>query len=225
MLIHRLLKIKVIYLFFIFFCLVISNPSLSDQLIVTKTKNPTKIIDRYGNKFFIGKNYILKIGDYAVSRNENSYFIFEDIKICLGRNSSIKFNEISYKNNNVVIEHLRGSVFINNKNYRKLKIKLKVLDNFITKFNKIYVNQFNKNKFIFHSFSKISFKEKEKSHIKLKKNFSYKFDNVIAKTEIKNILNDPLITQCKLDKKNISNNKRNLFKCFTNGAKITCGYK
>ena len=64
----------------------------------------------------------------------------------------------------------------------------------------------------------------KKSQIKLKKNFSYKFDNILAKTKIKNILNDPLITQCKLEK-NISNNKKNLFKCFPNGAKITCGYK
>ena len=221
---HRLLNIKVIYLFFIFFCLVNSNLSLSDELIVTKTKNPTKIIDLYGNKFFISKNYILKVGDYAVSRNENSYFIFENIKICLGSNSSIKFNEISYKDNHIVIEHLRGSVFIHNKNYRKLKIKLKVLNNFITKFNKIYVNHFNKNKFIFHSFSQISFKENEKSQINLKKNFSYKFDNILAKTKIKNILNDPLITQCKLEK-NIGNNKKNLFRCFPNGTKITCGYK
>lgn len=221
---HRLLNITVMYLF-IFFYLVNSSPSLSNKLIVTETKNPTKIIDRYGNKFFISKNYILKIGDYAVSRNKNSYFIFEDIKLCLGRNSSIKFNDISYKKNQILIEHLKGSVFINNKNYRRLKVKLKILDNFITKFNKIYVNHLNKKKYIMHSFSQIIFKENEKSQINLKKNFSYKFDNILAKTEIKNILNDPLITQCKLEKKNIGNNKKGLFRCFANGTKITCGYK
>ena len=55
---------------------------------------------------------------------ENSYLILNGIKICLGVNSSLKFKKIFNKKNEIFIEHLKGSIFINQRTNYKIKIKI-----------------------------------------------------------------------------------------------------
>ena len=82
MLNHRLYKIKLKYFFFISFFFLNSFSANSVELIVKQIKNPIKLIDKYGNNFFINENYIFKNGDFINSTDENSYLILNGIKIC-----------------------------------------------------------------------------------------------------------------------------------------------
>ena len=83
---------------------------IAKELIISEIKNIIENVDIYGNKFILNKNYIIKDGDFIKSKNQNSYFVFDNIKICLAKNSSIKFKEI--KNNNVLLEHLKGNLLV-----------------------------------------------------------------------------------------------------------------
>ena len=86
------------------------------------------------------------------SKNKISYLTFNKVKICLAKNSSIKVKKI--KNNYMVIEHLKGSLLVNKENNSKLKLQIQILDNLILDItDKIYTNQFEKNKFLLRSFS------------------------------------------------------------------------
>ena len=80
---HRLYKIKSRFSFFILLVFIISYSASSKDLIVKEIKNEIKIIDKYGNNFFLKQNYILKNGDFLQSINKNSYLVFDKIKICL----------------------------------------------------------------------------------------------------------------------------------------------
>ena len=93
-----LVQIKLRYFFFISLIFVNSFSANSVELIVNKIENPIKLIDKYGNKFFLNNNYILKNGDFLNSKDKSSFLIFNDVKICLGVNSSFKFKEILNKN-------------------------------------------------------------------------------------------------------------------------------
>ena len=202
MLNHRLYKIKLKYFFFISFFFLNSFSANSVELIVKQIKNPIKLIDKYGNNFFINENYIFKNGDFINSTDENSYLILNGIKICLGVNSSLKFNEIFHKKNEIFIEHLKGSIFINQRtNY---KIKIKIFKNLISDFkHKIYTNIFDKNKFILQSFSKINFLQENKKSKNLEKNITYLFSDILKKTKIVNISEDPLFKECESKEKKI----------------------
>ena len=78
----------------------------------------------------------------------------ESTKRCLDINSSLKFKKIFNKKNVIFIEHLKGSIFINQRTNHKIKIKIKIVKNLISNFkHKIYTNIFDRNKFILQSFS------------------------------------------------------------------------
>ena len=224
MLNHRLYKIKLKYFFFISLFFFNSFSANSVELTVKQIKNPIKLIDKYGNNFFINENYILKNGDFINSIDENSYLILNGIKICLGVNSSLKFNEIFNKKNEIFIEHLKGSIFINQRtNY---KIKIKIFKNLISDFkHKIYTNIFDKNKFILQSFSKINFIQENKKSKNLEKNITYLFSDILKKTKIVNISEDPLFKECESKEKKIQLNERKKFKCVPRGSELVCGYR
>ena len=224
MLNHRLYNIKLKYFFFISFFFLNSFSANSVELIVKQIKNPIKLIDKYGNNFFINENYIFKNGDFINSTDENSYLILNGIKICLGVNSSLKFNEIFNKKNEIFIEHLKGSIFINQRtNY---KIKIKIFKNLISDFkHKIYTNIFDKNKFILQSFSKINFIQENKKSKNLEKNFTYLFSDILKKTKIVNISEDPLFKECESKEKKIQLNEQKKFKCVPRGSELVCGYR
>ena len=224
MLNHRLYKIKLKYFFFISFFFLNSFSANSVELIVKQIKNPIKLIDKYGNNFFINENYIFKNGDFINSTDENSYLILNGIKICLGVNSSLKFNEIFNKKNEIFIEHLKGSIFINQRtNY---KIKIKIFKNLISDFkHKIYTNIFDKNKFILQSFSKINFIQENKKSKNLEKNITYLFSDILKKTKIVNISEDPLFKECESKQKKIQLNEQKKFKCVPRGSELVCGYR
>ena len=224
MLNHRLYKIKLKYFFFISFFFLNSFSANSVELIVKQIKNPIKLIDKYGNNFFINENYIFKNGDFINSADENSYLILNGIKICLGVNSSLKFNEIFNKKNEIFIEHLKGSIFINQRtNY---KIKIKIFKNLISDFkHKIYTNIFDNNKFIIQSFSKINFIQENKKSKNLEKNITYLFSNILKKTKIVNISEDPLFKECESKEKKIQLNEQKKFKCVPRGSELVCGYR
>ena len=224
MLNHRLYKIKLKYFFFISFFFLNSFSANSVELIVKQIKNPIKLIDKYGNNFFINENYIFKNGDFINSTDENSYLILNGIKICLGVNSSLKFNEIFNKKNEIFIEHLKGSIFINQRtNY---KIKIKIFKNLISDFkHKIYTNIFDKNKFILQSFSKINFIQENKKSINLEKNITYLFSDILKKAKIGNISEDPLFKECESKEKKIQLNEQKKFKCVPRGSELVCGYR
>ena len=224
MLNHRLYKIKLKYFFFISFFFLNSFSANSVELIVKQIKNPIKLIDKYGNNFFINENYIFKNGDFINSTDENSYLILNGIKICLGVNSSLKFKKIFNKKNEIFIEHLKGSIFINQRtNY---KIKIKIFKNLISDFkHKIYTNIFDKNKFILQSFSKINFIQENKKSKNLEKNITYLFSDILKKTKIVNISEDPLFKECESKEKKIQLNELKKFKCVPRGSELVCGYR
>ena len=91
------------------------------------------------------------------SKNKISYLTFNKVKICFAKNCSIKVKKI--KNNYMVIEHLIGSLLVNKEGNSKLKLQIQILDNLVLDItDKVYTNQFEKNKFLLRSFSGISFK-------------------------------------------------------------------
>ena len=86
------------YLFFVILSLVLNNTLHAKELIISEIKNKIETVNIYGNKFILNKNYIIKNGDFVKSKNQNSYFVFNNVKICLAKNSSVKFKEIKSKN-------------------------------------------------------------------------------------------------------------------------------
>ena len=214
------------YFLFILSIIVSFYSANSNELVVKQIKNQIKIIDKYGNNFFINKNYILKHGDFINSKNKNAYLIFNDIKICLGMNSSLKFREILNKKNEVLLEHLKGSIFINQKRNDKTKIKIKIFNNLILNFkNSIYINILDINKFILQSFSTINFIQENKKLINLKKNITYMFSDMLKKAKIENISDDPLFKECESKEKKIQLNNQKNFKCVPRGSELVCGYR
>ena len=214
------------YFLFILSIIVSFYSANSNELVVKQIKNQIKIIDKYGNNFFINENYILKHGDFINSKNKNAYLIFNDIKICLGMNSSLKFREILNKKNEVLLEHLKGSIFINQKRNDKTKIKIKIFNNLILNFkNSIYINILDINKFILQSFSTINFIQENKKLINLKKNITYMFSDMLKKAKIENISDDPLFKECESKEKKIQLNNQKNFKCVPRGSELVCGYR
>ena len=214
------------YFFFISLIFVNSFSANSVELIVKQIKNPIKLIDKYGNNFFINENYILKNGDFINSLDKNSYLIFNDIKICLGLNSSLKFKEIFNKKNELFIEHLKGSIFINQRTNHKIKIKIKIVKNLISNFkHKIYTNIFDKNKFILQSFSKTNFIQENKEPMNLEKNITYTFNEILKKAKIGNISDDPLFIECESKENKNQLNNQKIFKCVPRGSELVCGYR
>ncbi len=111
--IYRLFNFKLFkYLFLIPLLAPFNYQTFANELIISKLNNRIKLIDKYGNNFFINENYILKNGDFINSVDKNSYLIFNDIKICLGVNSSLKFKEIFKKKNEIFIEQLKRFKFL-----------------------------------------------------------------------------------------------------------------
>ena len=84
------------HLFFIL-TLFFNNTLIAKELIISEIKNKIENVDIYGNKFILNKNYIVKNGDFFKSKNQYSYFVFNNVKICLAKNSSVKFKEIKSK--------------------------------------------------------------------------------------------------------------------------------
>ena len=64
------------YLFFVILSLVFNNTIQAKELIISEIKNKIENVDIYGNKFVLNKNYIIKNGDFFISKNQNSYFVF-----------------------------------------------------------------------------------------------------------------------------------------------------
>ena len=213
------------YLFFVILCLLFNSPLHAKKLIISEIKNKIENVDIYGNKFILNKNYIIKNGDFFKSKNQNSYFVFDNIKICLAKNSSVKFREI--KNKNVILEHIRGNLLVNKIKNKSLKIEISIYKKFILDVKgKVYINQFDKNKFILRSFFGLSYKPfYSKQNFKLKKNTTYKYNGKLKETEISNILKDPLIINCLTNKTIVNFDKNYSFTCMQNGKKLVCGYK
>ena len=159
------------------------------------------------------------------SKNKISYLTFNKVKICLAKNSSIKVKKI--KNDYMVIEHLKGSLLVNKENNSKLKLQIQILDNLILDItDKIYTNQFEKNKFLLRNFSGVSFKSFNTKDIrKLKTNTTYKYDEKLQEIRINNILEDPLINNCIINNKSFNSNNLKSFSCIPTGKKLICGYK
>ena len=213
------------YLLFILLTLFFNNTLIAKELIISEIKNKIENVDIYGNKFILNKNYIIKNGDFFKSKNQNSYFVFDNIKICLAKNSSIKFREI--KNKNVILEHIRGNFLVNKIKNKSLKVEISIYKKFILDVKgKVYINQFDKNKFILRSFFGLSYKPfYSKKMFKLKKNTTYKYALELKETMVSDILNDPLIMNCLTDKKIIDADKNYSFTCIQNGKRLVCGYK
>ena len=213
------------YLLFLLLTLFFNNTLIAKELIISEIKNKIENVDIYGNKFILNKNYIIKNGDFFKSKNQNSYFVFDNIKICLAKNSSIKFKEI--KNKNVILEHIRGNLLVNKIKNKSLKIEISIYKKFILDVKgKIYINQFNKNKFILRSFFGLSYKPfHSKKMFELKKNTTYEYAVELKETMVSNILNDPLIINCLTNKKIIDADKNYSFTCIQNGKRLVCGYK
>lgn len=216
---------KVKYLFLVILSLVLNSVLHAKELIISEIKNKIENVDIYGNKFILNKNYIIKNGDFVKSKNQNSYFVFNNVKICLAKNSSVKFKEI--KSKNVILEHIKGNVLVNKIKNKSLKVEISIYKKFI--FNvkdKVYINQFNKNKFIVRSFFGLSYKPfYSKQAFRLKNNTAYKYDAKFKETKVSNILKDPLIINCLTNKKIIDADKNYSFACIQNGKKLVCGYK
>ena len=212
-------------LFFLIFILFFNNTLIAKELVISEIKNKIENVDIYGNKFILNKNYIIKNGDFIKSKNQNSYFVFNNVKICLAKNSSIKFKEI--KNKNVILEHIRGNLFVNKIKNKSLKIEISLYKQFILDVKgKVYINQFDKNKFILRSFFGLSYKPfYSKKIFKLKKNTTYKYSEVLKETMVSNILDDSLIINCLTNKKIIDTDKNYSFTCIQNGKRLVCGYK
>ena len=213
------------YLFFVILSLLFNSTLHAKELIISETQNKIEILDIYSNKFLLNKNYIIKNGDFMKSKNKISYLTFNKVKICLAKNSSIKVKKI--KNDYMVIEHLKGSLLVNKENNSKLKLQIQILDNLILDItDKIYTNQFEKNKFLLRSFSGVSYKSFNTKNIrKLKKNTTYKYNEKLLEIRINNILEDPLINNCLINKKNFNSNNLKSFSCIPTGKKLICGYK
>jgi len=213
------------YLFFVILSLLFNSPLHAKKLIISEIKNKIENVDIYGNKFILNKNYIIKNGDFFKSKNQNSYFVFDNIKICLAKNSSIKFREI--KNKNVILEHIRGNLLVNKIKNKSLKIEISIYKKFILDVKgKVYINQFDKNKFILRSFFGLSYKPFYSNKIfKLKKNTTYKYSEELKETMASNILDDSLIINCLTNKKIIDTDKNYSFTCIQNGKRLVCGYK
>ena len=213
------------YLLFILLTLFFNNTLIAKELIISEIKNKIENVDIYGNKFILNKNYIIKNGDFFKSKNQNSYFVFNNIKICLAKNSSVKFREI--KSKNVILEHITGNLLVNKIKNKSLKVEISIYKKFIFDVkDKVYINQFNKNKFIVRSFFGLSYKPfYSKKIFKLKKNTSYKYALELKETMVSNILNDPLIINCLTNKRIIDADKNYSFTCIQNGKRLVCGYK
>ncbi len=212
-------------LFFLIFILFFNNTLIAKELVISEIKNKIENVDIYGNKFILNKNYIIKNGDFFKSKNQNSYFVFNNIKICLAKNSSVKFKEI--KSKNFILEHITGNVLVNKIKNKSLKVEISIYKKFIFDVkDKVYINQFNKNKFIVRSFFGLSYKPfYSKQTFKLKNNTEYKYDAKLKETKVSNILKDPLIINCLTNKKIIDANKNYSFTCIQNGKTLVCGYK
>ncbi len=213
------------YLFFVILSFFFNNTLHAKELIISEIKNKIENVDIYGNKFILNKNYIIKNGDFIKSKNQNSHFVFNNVKICLAKNSSVKFKEIESKN--VILEHIKGNVLVNKIKNKSLKVQISIYKKFIFDVkDKIYINQFNKNKFIVRSFFGLSYKPfYSKQIFKLKNNTAYKYDTKLKETKVSNILKDPLITNCLKNTKIIDVDKNYSFACTQNGKKLVCGYK
>ena len=211
--------------FFFILTLFFNNTLIAKELIISEIKNKIENVDVYGNKFILNKNYIIKNDDFFKSKNQNSYFIFNNVKICLAKNSSVKFREI--KSKNVILEHISGNLLVNKIKNRSLKVEISIYKKFIFDVkDKVYINQFNKNKFIVRSFFGLSYKPfYSKQTFKLKNNTEYKYDAKLKETKVSNILKDPLIINCLTNKKIIDANKNYSFTCIQNEKKLICGYK
>ena len=216
---------KLKHLFFFIITLFFNNTLIAKELIISEIKNKIENVDIYGNKFILNKNYIIKNGDFFKSKNQNSYFVFNNIKICLAKNSSVKFKEI--KSKNFILEHITGNVLVNKIKNKSLKVEISIYKKFIFDVkDKVYINQFNKNKFIVRSFFGLSYKPfYSKQTFKLKKNTTYKYNGKLKETKVSNILKDPLIINCLKSKKIIDANKNYSFTCIQNGKRLVCGYK
>ena len=223
---HRLyINFKLKYIYLILLSSLYVYPSYSNELIVREIQNQIKIVDKYGNKFLLDKNYILKSGDFLNSVDKSSYLIFDKTKLCLGKNSSIKIKQL--KSNLITIKHLKGSLLINNGETNKLNFKIELFDNLISNFkNKIYTKQIDKKKFILKSFSSAKFKPNYSQNvINIKQNTTYLFDQILQKKLVTNISQSPLIKNCITNKKNIETNRQKLFKCKPNFSKLICGFQ
>ena len=214
------------HLFFFILTLFFNNTLLhAKELIISEIKNKIENVDIYGNKFILNKNYIIKNGDFFKSKNQNSYFVFNNVKICLAKNSSVKFKEI--KSKNVILEHIKGNVLVNKIKNKSLKVEISIYKKFIFVVkDKIYINQFNKNKFIVRIFFGLSYKPfYSKKIFKLKKNTTYKYSEELKETMASNILDDSLIINCLTNKRIIDTDKNYSFTCIQNGKRLVCGYK
>ena len=182
---------KLKHLFFFILTLFFNNTLVAKELIISEIKNKIEIVDIYGDKFILNKNYIIKNGDFIKSKNQNSYFVFNNVKICLAKNSSVKFKEI--KSKNVILEHITGNLLVNKIKNKSLKVEISIYKKFIFDVkDKVYINQFNKNKFIVRSFFGLSYKPfYSKLTFRLKNNTTYKYDAKLKVAKVSNILKDP----------------------------------
>jgi len=213
------------YLFFVILSLLFNSSLHAKELIISEIKNKIENVDIYGNKFILNKNYIIKNGDFIKSKNQNSYFVFNNVKICLAKNSSVKFKKI--KSKNVILDHVKGKILVNKIKNKSLKVEISIYKKFIFDVkDKVYINQFNKNKFIVRNFFGLSYKPLySKQTFKLKKNTTYKYNGKLKETKISNILKDPLIINCLTNKKTVNSDKNYSFTCKKKKKKLVCGYK
>ncbi len=119
------------HLFFFILTLFFNNTLIAKELIISEIKNKIENVDVYGNKFILNKNYIIKNGDFFKSN----------------------------KSKNVILEHITGNLLVNKIKNKSLKVEISIYKKFIFDVkDKVYINQFNKNKFIVRSFFGLSYK-------------------------------------------------------------------
>ena len=105
---------------FIFFLLFITISKFSfAEIRINEVQNDIYLLDIYGNRSILSKDYQIKTGDYLSTKKKPAIIVLNDnTKICFSTESSVKISKINFlKNNNKIhLEFKKGSVIIFNAN-------------------------------------------------------------------------------------------------------------
>ena len=103
------------------FLAIITSPSFSfSQMKISDIKNKIYVLDVYGKRFSLDKSKQIKTGDYLkTKKNPAILMLYNQTKICLSSNSSIKINSL-----NLIDDHYEINL-----DYRKGDILLSIPKN------------------------------------------------------------------------------------------------
>ena len=103
-----LMKLFIPFLLFI----TISKFSFA-EIRINEVQNDIYLLDIYGNRSKLSKDYQIKTGDYLSTRKKPAIIVLNDnTKICFSTESSVKISKINFLNNNnkIHLEFKKGSV-------------------------------------------------------------------------------------------------------------------